>query len=123
MAHERAEGARIGIARGVAEGAEEFHAFAGPQADAREALKVLLDPIGSVAGKAVLPTAEPEEHQLQIVAAGFVDYTVHQGEFVAAFGGFHLRPGDGGENAVQIAGGQLGPDGLDELEAGSGVVA
>src|ERR1039458_10122786 len=73
VAHEGAKGARVGIARGVAEGAEDLDAFPGAEADARESPKVLLDPIGSVAGEAILPTAEPEEHQLEIVAARFLD--------------------------------------------------
>ena len=121
--HQCPECAGVGIARGIAQGAEQFHALAVLQLDPRVALVVLLDPVGDVAGQPVFPTAEPQEHQLQAVLAGFLDETIRQREFILALRGLHLRPVNGGQHAVEIARHQFGPDRLHVLQAGSGVVS
>ena len=57
--HQGGKGASIGVAVGIAKGAEQLDAFTARDLGARETLEVLLHPVGRVAGKAVLPASEP----------------------------------------------------------------
>ena len=84
MAHQGAIGARVGVAACLAEGAEQFDALAALEANPRIALVVLLYPIGRVARKAVLPATEPQQHELEVVAPGFLKDAIHQRELESA---------------------------------------
>jgi hypothetical protein len=59
--HERPVGPRVGITAGVPEGAEQLDALSALDLDPREARVILLHPGWGIAGKPVLPTAEPKE--------------------------------------------------------------
>ena len=88
-----------------------------------KSLVILLHPEGRIARQPVLPTAEPQEHQFQVVAPGLLNEAIDQRELEVAFLGLHLRPRYRRQHAVQIAGHQAGPDGLHVFQAAGGVVA
>ena len=83
----------------------------------------LLHPQRRVARKAVFPTAEPQEHQFQVVAPGLPDEAIHQRKIEVAFFGLDLGPRHCRQHAVQIARYQLGPDRLHVFQTAGGVVA
>ncbi len=114
---------RVRVARRIAECGEQLDALPVVNLNSQEAPVIILDPIGSVAGEAVLPAPKPQEYQLEVVAPGLLDKPIHQGKFELALGGLHLCPRYGSQHAVEIARNQLGPDGLHILQAGSSVVS
>ena len=56
---------------------------------------VLFHPQRNVAGHTVLPTAEPQKDQSEVMAAGVLNEAVNQGEIEYAFFRFDELPGDG----------------------------
>ena len=121
--HQGAKGARIRVPAGVAERAQQLNALTAFDLDPREPFVVLLDPERRVARQTVLPTAKPQEHQFQAIAARFLDEAVHQREIEVAFLGLQLGPRYRRQHAVQVAGYQPGPERLHVLQAAGGVVA
>ena len=122
MPHQGRKSVSVGVPVGVAEGAEHFDAPTPGDLDAREALEVLLDPVGRIAGPTVLPACEPQKRQTQVVAARIADDAVRHTEVELPFLGFDLRPGNAGQDGVEFGLGEHGPFRLHVLDAGRAVV-
>ena len=123
VAHQGGESPRVGVAGGVAKGGEDVQGLAGAVLDPREPLRVGLDPGRLVGGFAVLPASEPEDDQAQMILPGALDGVVHGGEIEPAFLRLDLFPDDGGQDGVEVALGEGGPDRLHVGAAcGAGIV-
>ena len=85
MLHEGGEGVGVGLGVLLAERREDFDAAAVFADRARKACLVRFDPLRGVARHAVFPTAEPEEHEPQVVLSGTGDDAVDQREVELAF--------------------------------------
>ena len=92
------------------------------QLHARESLEVALHPVGRIARPGVLPAAEPQEHEPQIVRARVANQPVDQAEVELALGGFEQGPGDRRQHGVEMHRGQPRPDRLHVVEARRRVV-
>ena len=121
--HQRRKGAGIGVAVRIAEGVSSSRVLPACGLGAREPLEILLHPVGRVAGQAVLPACEPQEHETQVVAPRAPDHAVQHAEVELPFLGFDLGPGNGRQDGVEFCLDELGPDRLHVLEAGGAVVA
>ena len=100
--HQGRKGAGIGVPVGLAEGAELFDALAPFELGAREPLEIPLHPVGRVAGQAVLPASEPEQHETQVVLPRALDHAVQHAEVELAFLWFDLVPGNARQDGVEI---------------------
>ena len=89
---------------------------------ARVGFGVGLDPLGDVVVLAVLPGAEPEEHEAEMVFARLVDEEVDVAEVEGALGGLHLLPVDGRLGGVDVHGLEGAPRGGEGGGPGAGVV-
>ena len=78
-------------------------------ARAGEAGLVELDPGGSVTAHAVLPGAEPEQHEVHVMEAGLADQRIDEaeGEFVLSW--FDEVPIHGGDQGVEVHFDEAGP--------------
>jgi hypothetical protein len=94
MLHEGGVGAGVGLQVGVAGRREHFHRLAALEPGAREPLLVGLHPRGREAGEAVLPTAEPEEDDVQIIFPRAGEQSVNEAEIVFAFHRLDPVPAD-----------------------------
>ena len=128
VVHQSGKGFGVGRHSGFAEGAQGFertndgNGFAFVDLNTREAGKVLLDPVRRVTRCAVLPTAEPEDDEAQMILPRLCDHAIERGVVELALFRLELRPGDGDQRGVQVAGDNLGPDRLQLLKAGGRVV-
>jgi hypothetical protein len=122
VAHQRDEGALVGLQRLGAEGAEAVVRLAFAVHVGREALGVELDPWGGVLCAGVLPGAEPQHHQALLLLAGLLDQRVDEGEIELALLRLHLLPGHRHQHGVglEVVGG--GPDGAERRGVVAGVV-
>ena len=121
--HQRGERFRVGGDVRFAEGREDLDAAAVLAERAREAILVHLDPLGRVARHAVLPTAEPEEDEPQVVAAGRFDEAIDEREVELAFARLDEVPIRGDEHRVEIQLHQPRPDRLHRFERRGGGIA
>ena len=104
-------------------GGEQFDASCPPcDLGAREALEILLHPVGRVAGETVLPACEPQEHQMQVVAPRIPDDAVQHAEVELPFLRFDLVPGNARQDGVEFGLDEPGPYRLHVLEAGGAAV-
>src|ERR1035438_5281820 len=85
VAHKSGKGFGIGIARGVAEGAQgldranDGNGFTFVDLNSRKSRVVLLDPDRRVTRSAIFPTAKPENDEAQIVLSRFGDDSIELG--------------------------------------------
>ena len=121
--HQGRKGVRIGVAVGIAEGAEHFDALTARDLGAREALEILLEPVGRVAGRTVLPGGEPQKHEVQVVTPRIPDDAIRHSEVELAFLGFDLGPGNARQDGVEFGVDKPGPERRHVLAAGGAVVA
>ena len=117
--HERGKGAAIGIAVGRAEGGEGLHALAVFVLDPREPVLIGLNPRGRIAGDAVLPASEPQEHQAQIVFPRRLDRAIYQREIELTLFRLQKFPIDGGQDGVDVHRGELRPNRLQVVQTRS----
>src|ERR1017187_3792583 len=89
---------------------------------AREALEILLHPVGRVGGQTVLPACEPQQHETHVVNPCIPDYAVQNGEIELTFLLLDLSPRNGRQNAVEPRADEFGPYRLHVLEAGGGFI-
>ena len=123
MLHEGRIGAGVSLQVGLAERGEYFHRLAVLEPGAREPLLVGFHPFGREAGETVLPTAEPEEDNVQIIFPRTSEQAINKGEIVFAFYRLDPVPPDTHEDGVQVHFNELRPYRVHVLEAGrSGVV-
>ena len=92
--HQPREGGAVGVERRRRERRERVDALPLLVDHPREALVVELDPGRRVAGRGVLPSAEPEQHEMNLMRAGLGEQLVEKGKVELAFLGLDLLPGD-----------------------------
>ena len=119
---ESGEGCLIGFEIGRRVGAHDVQQLAVGVLLAWVGLGVGLNPLGDVVVLAVLPCAEPEEDEAEVVLAGLSDEQVHIGEVECALGGLHLLPVDGGLDGIGVHGFGGAPGGGKGRGPGAGVV-
>ncbi|OPZ77194.1 MAG: hypothetical protein BWY77_01747 [bacterium ADurb.Bin431] len=110
MAHQGGEGAYIGLEILRAERSEDFLGLSCARAGAGEAHRVRFHPEGRVAGHAVLPGAEPEQDELEVVGAGGLEDAVDERKFKTPLLRLDQLPVDGHQGCVEMHVLQLGPD-------------
>ena len=120
---ERGEGPGIGIAVRRREGRQDLLRRAALVGRAREPLRVALHPGGRVAGHAVLPRPEPQQHEPHPVAARVGEELVEAREVEAAFFRLDELPVDGSEHRVHVELGELRPERPEIGGVGGGGVA
>ena len=100
--HECAECTHVGVARVRRERRENLHARSVGELRARETLLIALHPRRHVGGHAVLPRAEPEDHELEIVRARIAQQFIDRGPVEFSFGGLDEFPRHRREHGVEI---------------------
>ncbi len=89
----------------------------------RKPLSIPFDPVGHVVTQAVLPTAEPEENQLEFVLPRVLDQIVDEGKVESPFLRLNQAPRNHGEDRVQVHFRKRRPDSLHVGPAGrAGIV-
>ena len=104
MAQKRGKGCLVGVEVGGGVGAHHVEQLAVGVLLARVGAGVGLDPLRNVVVLPVLPCAEPEQDDAEVVLARLRDQQVHVGEVECAFGGLHLLPVDGGLDGIGVHG-------------------
>ncbi len=108
--HQGGKGAAVGARGFFAERREDFQwqAFGGDFAG--KTLRIGENPGRRVFGEGILPAAEPERDEANILLARDVDPVVEDGEIEAAFFGFDLVPSDWHEHGVEVEVRESGQD-------------
>ena len=122
MTQEGHVGAGVGLQVGLAQRGEHLHRLAVLELGAREPLLVGFHPFGHKAGEAVLPAAEPQEDEVQVVFPRARQQPVHEREVVLAFLRLDPVPPETHEDGVEVHFHELRPDRVHVLEAGGGGV-
>ena len=104
VTQKRGEGSLIGVEIGGRVGTHHVQQLAVGVLLARVGLGVGLDPLRNVVVLAVLPGAEPEQDEVEVVLARLRDQQVHVGEVECALGGLDLLPVDGGLDSIGVHG-------------------
>ena len=123
MLHHGGVGLAVGFGRRHAEGAQDRELLALLGECGRILGIVLLDPDRVVGAHAVLPAAEPEDGELEVVGTGGLDHLVDDGEVELALHGLDLLPGHDGEDGIHAAFLEVLPERLHVGRAGGGGVA
>jgi len=110
--HESGEGVGVAFEGILTKGRKDFELGSVGGDSSWEALCVLLDPGRRVAGETVLPTAEPEDYEMEMLLVRDVDPVVEDAEVEGSLGGLDLLPGDGHEDCVDVQLGDAGEDGV-----------
>ena len=122
VSHEGGEGVLVGFEIDGGAGGHDVEELAFGVLFAGVLFGVGLDPLGDVMVLAVLPGAEPEEDDVEMVLAGLVDDEVDVAEVEFVLRGFDLFPVDGGFDGVDVEGFEGGPGDGKRGGPGAGVV-
>ena len=123
VAHERAEGAQIGLERGGRVGRGRVHAFPVLPGDERKLLGLRLRPKRNVVRAAVFPCGEPQQDQPHLALPRLLDDQVDDRRVVLSRLGLELFPVDGDLERVGVQIVDGGPDLRQQDRPGAGVVA
>ena len=118
-----AESVAVGIKHGGRKGGGYLQRLAGGGAGTREALRIGLEPLGSIAAHGVFPGAEPQEHHFDAVAPGLVYHLVGEREVELPFRRLGEFPICGHKHRVEVHPFELREDGFDVGVAGGGRIA
>jgi hypothetical protein len=110
MAHQSHKGALVRLERRAAVWARHVVRLAVPGHHPRETLRIRLDPFGHVAWAGVLPGAEPQQDQSDVVLACLRNQHIDPGKVELSLHRLDLLPGDGNLERVGMKRADRRPD-------------